>query len=61
MNPEIVQEGPGTCLVCDKAAGGPNHELVDFTPRLWVSVLAAIPSRILIMGPMIGLPIREWF
>lgn len=68
MDPEVVQEGPGTCLVCgmalepaDGIAEGPNHELIDFTRRLWVSVLAAIPLLILTMGPMIGLPIREWF
>lgn len=68
MDPEIVQEGPGTCPVCgmalepaDGIAEGPNHELIDFTRRLWVSVLAAVPLLVLTMGPMIGLPIREWF
>lgn len=68
MDPEVVQEGPGTCPICgmalepaDGIAEGPNHELIDFTRRLWVSVLAAIPLLILTMGPMIGLPIREWF
>lgn len=67
MDPEIVQEGPGTCPICgmalepaDGIAEGPNHELIDFTRRLWVSVLAAVPLMILTMGPMIGFPIREW-
>jgi len=67
MDPEIVQEGPGTCPICgmalepmDGVAEGPNHELVDFTHRLWVSAGAAIPLLILTMGPMLGLPIREW-
>lgn len=67
MDPEIVQEGPGTCPICgmalepmDGVAEGPNEELVDFTRRLWVSVGAAIPLLILTMGPMLGLPIREW-
>jgi len=67
MDPEIVQEGPGTCPVCgmalepmDGVQEGPNHELVDFTRRLWVSVLAAIPLMILTMGPMVGLPVRGW-
>ena len=67
MDPEIVQEGPGTCPICgmalepmDGVSEGPNHELVDFTRRLWVSAGAAIPLLILTMGPMLGLPIREW-
>lgn len=67
MDPEIIQEGPGTCPVCgmalepmDGVAEGPNHELIDFTKRLWVSALAAIPLLILTMGPMLGLPVRQW-
>ena len=67
MDPEIVQEGPGTCPICgmalepmDGVADGPNHELIDFTRRLWVSVAAAIPLLILTMAPMLGLPIRQW-
>ncbi len=67
MDPEIIQEGPGTCPVCgmalepmDGVSEGPNYELEDFTRRLWVSIGAAIPLLILTMGPMIGLPIREW-
>ena len=67
MDPEIVQEGPGTCPICgmalepmDGVADGPNHELIDFTRRLWVSALAAIPLLILTMGPMLGLPVRQW-
>lgn len=67
MDPEIVQEGPGTCPICgmalepmDGISDGPNHELIDFTRRLWVSVLAAIPLLILTMAPMIGIPVRQW-
>ena len=67
MDPEIVQEGPGTCPICgmalepmDGISDGPNHELIDFTRRLWVSIAAAIPLLILTMGPMIGLPVRDW-
>lgn len=67
MDPEIVQEGPGTCPICgmalepmDGVSEGPNHELIDFTRRLWVSIGAAIPLLILTMGPLIGLPIRDW-
>ncbi|MEP0455881.1 MAG: heavy metal translocating P-type ATPase [Roseibium sp.] len=66
MDPEIVQEGPGTCPICGMAlepmsgaSDEPNHELIDFTRRLWVSALAAVPLLFLTMGPMTGLPIRE--
>ena len=67
MHPEIVQDEPGSCPICGMAlepTGGvsdePNHELIDFTRRLWVSLLAAIPLIILTMGPMVGMPVREW-
>ena len=67
MDPEVVQEGPGTCPVCGMAlepmsgvAEGPNEELADFTRRLWVSVAAAVPLLVLTMGPMLGLPVRTW-
>ncbi|WP_417690859.1 heavy metal translocating P-type ATPase [Roseibium sp.] len=67
MDPEIVQEGPGTCPICGMAlepmsgvSDEPNHELIDFTRRFWVSVAAAVPLLLLTMGPMIGLPVREW-
>jgi len=67
MHPEIVQDGPGACPICGMALepmGGvsdePNHELIDFSRRLWVSTGAAVPLLVLTMGPMIGLPLREW-
>ncbi|MBO6754735.1 MAG: heavy metal translocating P-type ATPase [Roseibium sp.] len=67
MDPEIVQEGPGTCPICGMAlepmsgiSDEPNHELIDFTRRLWVSVAAAVPLVILTMGPMVGLPVRSF-
>jgi len=66
MDPEIVQEGPGTCPICgmalepmDGVADGPNHELIDFTRRLWVSAGAALPLLLLTMAPMLGLPVRQ--
>ncbi|MBD8876221.1 heavy metal translocating P-type ATPase [Roseibium polysiphoniae] len=66
MDPEIVQEGPGTCPICGMAlepmsgaSDEPNHELIDFTRRLWVSALAAVPLLLLTMGPMVGLPTRD--
>jgi len=67
MDPEIIQNEPGTCPICGMAlevegavSDEPNHELIDFTRRFWVSVAAAIPLLILTMGPMIGLPVRDW-
>ncbi len=69
MHPEIVQEGPGTCPICGMALEpmgvpaadeGPNPELVDFTRRFWVGAALTVPLLILAMGPMAGLPVREW-
>jgi Cu+-exporting ATPase len=67
MHAEIVQEGPGACPICgmalepmDGVSDEPNHELIDFSRRLWVSAIAAVPLLILTMGPLIGLPLREW-
>lgn len=67
MHPEIVQEGPGACPICGMAlepmsgvSDEPNHELIDFTRRLWISAVAAIPLLIIAMGPMVGLPVRQW-
>ncbi len=67
MDPEIVQEGPGTCPICGMAlepmtptGDAPNHELIDFSRRLWLSALAAVPLLLITMGPMLGLPVRGW-
>jgi len=69
MDPEIVQEGPGDCPICGMALepmgippadAGPNPELVDFTRRFWIGLLFTIPVLILAMGPLIGLPVRDW-
>lgn len=62
MDPEIIQEGPGTCTVCGMAlepmsgvSDGPNEELLDFTRRMKLSLLFSIPLMILAMGPMLGM------
>jgi Cu+-exporting ATPase len=64
MHPEIRQEGPGTCPICGMAlepeeptfGDAPNPELVDFTRRLWVAGVLAIPLLVLSMGAdMFGL------
>ncbi|MGN6374169.1 MAG: heavy metal translocating P-type ATPase [Sphingomonas sp.] len=64
MHPEIRQEGPGTCPICGMALepeepsfeDAPNPELVDFTRRLWVAGILAVPLLVLSMGAdMFGL------
>ncbi|MEE9588541.1 MAG: heavy metal translocating P-type ATPase [Hyphomicrobiaceae bacterium] len=69
MDPEIVQEGPGICPICGMALepmgvptgdAGPNLELIDFTKRFWVGLALTVPLLIISMGPMVGLPVREW-
>ncbi len=69
MHPEIVRDKPGSCPLCGMALEpmgvptgeeGPNPELVDFTRRLWVSAILSIPLLVITMGPMLGLPVRDW-
>jgi P-type Cu+ transporter len=63
MDPEIEQEGPGTCPICGMALeplgipdmdAGPNPELVDFTRRFWIGAAMTVPLLVLAMGPFIG-------
>ncbi|TQN57161.1 heavy metal translocating P-type ATPase [Agrobacterium tumefaciens] len=69
MHPEIIRDKPGSCPICGMALEpmgvptgdeGPSPELVDFTRRLWISALLSVPLLIITMGPMVGLPFREW-
>ncbi|MGQ5717801.1 heavy metal translocating P-type ATPase [Pseudochrobactrum asaccharolyticum] len=68
MHPEVIRDEPGSCPICGMALepvmpsldDGPNPELIDFTRRFWVSAICSIPLLIVTMGPMLGLPIREW-
>ncbi len=67
MDPEIITDHPDTCPICgmalepmDGVSDEPNHELIDFKHRLRICAGASIIILILTMGPMIGLPIREW-
>jgi Cu+-exporting ATPase len=69
MHPEVVRDKPGSCPKCGMALEpmgvptgdeGPNPELVDFTRRFWVSAALSIPLLVVTMGPMLGLPIRDW-
>ena len=58
MHPEIRRDGPGSCPICGMALepeepsldDAPNPELVDFTRRLWVSTVLAIPLLLFSMG-----------
>ncbi len=58
MHPEIRRDVPGSCPICGMALEplepsleeGPNPELIDFTRRLWVSAVLAVPLVILAMG-----------
>lgn len=58
MHPEIRRDAPGSCPICGMALEplepsldeGPNLELIDFTRRLWVSAILAVPLVILAMG-----------
>ena len=70
MDPEIVQDGPGTCPICGMALepmgvppadAGPNPELVDFKRRLMIALPLTIPLVILAMGGHLGLPVADWF
>tara|TARA_R110002110_G_scaffold87806_5_gene228560 strand:- start:8107 stop:10470 length:2364 start_codon:yes stop_codon:yes gene_type:complete len=69
MDPEIVQEGPGSCPICGMALepmgippadAGPNPELVDFTRRFTLGAILAVPLVAVSMGPMAGLPVKDW-
>jgi Cu+-exporting ATPase len=69
MHPEIEQVGPGDCPLCGMAlepkgvpAGdeGPNPEFIDFRRRFIVGALLTAPLLLIAMGPMLGLPIKQW-
>jgi Cu+-exporting ATPase len=69
MDPQIVQEGPGTCPICGMALEpmgvptgeeGANPELVDFKRRFLVGALLTVPLVLIAMGPFIGLPVHQW-
>ena len=64
MHPEIVRDAPGPCPICGMAlepmlpSDEPSEELTDFTRRMWVSTVAAVPLIVLAMGEMVALPVR---
>jgi len=66
MHPEILKDAPGSCPICGMAleptvpSDEPSEELTDFTRRMWISAIAAVPLVILTMGELFGLPVRDW-
>ena len=66
MHPEIVRDAPGSCPICGMAlepvvpTDEPSEELTDFTRRMWISAVAAVPLIILTMGELVALPVRDW-
>ena len=66
MHPQIVRDAPGSCPICGMAlepvvpSDAPSEELTNFTRRMWISAAAAVPLVVLTMGPLIGLPVRDW-
>ena len=66
MHPQIIRDAPGSCPLCGMAlepilpSDAPSEELTDFTRRMWISAAAAVPLIVLTMGPLIGLPARDW-
>ncbi|MGB0630266.1 MAG: heavy metal translocating P-type ATPase [Alphaproteobacteria bacterium] len=69
MDPEVIQEGPGSCPVCGMALepmglppvdAGPNPELVDFSRRFAAGIVFTLPVFLIAMGPMAGLPVKDW-
>jgi Cu+-exporting ATPase len=66
MHPQIIRDTPGACPLCGMAleptvpSDEPSQELTDFTRRMWISAAAAVPLIVLTMGPMAGLPVRDW-
>jgi Cu+-exporting ATPase len=66
MHPEIVRDAPGSCPICGMAlepmvpSDEPSEELTDFTRRMWISAVAAVPLMIITMGELVGLDVRGW-
>ncbi len=68
MDPEVVQEGPGSCPVCGMALepmevsleAPDNAELRDMTRRFWIALLFSAPVLAVAMGDMLpGRPLSS--
>ena len=66
MHPQIIRDAPGSCPICGMAlepilpSDAPSEEVTDFTRRMWISAAVAVPLVVLTMGPLVGLPVRDW-
>ncbi|HEX4404395.1 MAG TPA: heavy metal-binding domain-containing protein, partial [Polyangia bacterium] len=68
MDPEVRQDHAGACPKCGMAleprviteAAPENHELVDMTRRLWVSVALTVPLLGLAMTELLPGRLRAW-
>ncbi len=66
MHPEILKDEPGACPICGMAleplvpTDEQNGELTDFSRRMWISSVAAVPLVVLTMGELVGIPVRDW-
>lgn len=69
MDPEVIQDGPGTCPKCGMALepmGVPasdavsNPELVDFWRRLGGGLVFTVPLFLIAMLPHMGVPLHRW-
>jgi Cu+-exporting ATPase len=62
MDPEIRQDGPGTCPICGMALepeqvsldDAPDPELIDMTRRFWIALALTLPVFVLEMGAHLG-------
>jgi P-type Cu+ transporter len=68
MDPEVKQQGPGTCPKCGMALepmmptaeAPPNHELADMTRRFWIGLALTLPVFALEMSGHAGLHPPPW-
>src|SRR5262245_54613198 len=62
MDPEIVQDHPGSCPKCGMAleprvprlTEGPSPELIEMSRRFWISLIVGMPLFVLDMGHMLA-------
>ncbi|MET0970746.1 MAG: heavy metal translocating P-type ATPase [Tardiphaga sp.] len=62
MDPQIRQDGPGTCPICGMALepeqvsldDAPDPELIDMTRRFWIALALTLPVFVLEMGAHLG-------
>ena len=68
MHPEVRQDGPGDCPICGMdlvpeavdVSPADDLELVAMRRRFFLASALALALLIVAMGPMLGLPVRDW-